>query len=163
MEKIVVKTDNVEKKEQAKDQMKKINSKLKKGTNEFKEFIMRGNVVDLAVGVVVGGAFSKIVTSLVNDILMPLIGIIIGGIDFSDLKDLKVTVLNAKIQYGMFIQQVIDFLIISLCVFLFVKLFSKITRRDKKTESEEIKETKSNEEKLLEEIRDLLKEQNKRD
>ena len=137
MEKIVTKTDNVEKKEQAKDQMKKINSKLKKGTNEFKEFIMRGNVVDLAVGVVVGGAFSKIVTSLVNDILMPLIGIIIGGIDFSDL---KVTVLNAKIQYGMFIQQVIDFLIISLCVFLFVKLFSKITRRDKKTESEEIKE-----------------------
>ena len=160
MKKIVTKTDNVEKKEQAKEQMKKINSKLKKGTNEFTEFIMRGNVVDLAVGVVVGGAFSKIVTSLVNDILMPLIGIIIGGIDFSDL---KVTVLNAKIQYGMFIQQVIDFLIISLCVFLFVKLFSKITRRDKKTESEEIKETKSNEEKLLEEIRDLLKEQNKRD
>lgn len=140
--------------EQAKENIKKVNKNLKKGTSEFKEFITRGNVVDMAVGVVVGGAFSKIVTSLVNDIIMPLIGILIGGIDFSDL---NVTVLNAKVQYGMFIQQVIDFLIISLCIFLFMKLFSNLSKKTKKEEAKE-KPKKSNEEVLLEEIRDLLKE-----
>ncbi len=140
--------------EQAKENLKKVNKNLKKGTSEFKEFITRGNVVDMAVGVVVGGAFSKIVTSLVNDIIMPLIGILIGGIDFSDL---NFTVLNAKVQYGMFIQQVIDFLIISLCIFLFLKLFSKFTKKAKKEEAKE-EPKKSNEEVLLEEIRDLLKE-----
>ena len=154
-----VKNENFIDNEKNKARLKKVNKDLKKGTSEFKQFIMRGNVVDLAVGVVVGGAFSKIVSSLVNDILMPLIGILIGGIDFSNL---SITVLNAKVQYGMFIQQVIDFLIISLCVFLFVKFFNKLSRNDKKEEEKEKKEEKSNEEKLLEEIRDLLKEKNKK-
>ena len=78
---------------------------------EFKEFIAKGNVIDLAVGVIIGGAFGKIVTSLVDDILMPIIGIIIGGIDFSNL---SIDFLDAKIMYGSFIQQIIDFLIVAL-------------------------------------------------
>ena len=81
---------------------------------EFKEFINKGNVVDLAVGVIIGSAFSKIVTSLVNDLLMPLIGIIIGGLDFTKL---SITIKDANIMYGAFIQNVIDFLIIAFCVF----------------------------------------------
>ena len=86
---------------------------------EFKKFISKGNVVDLAVGVIIGGAFGKIVSSLVNDILMPIIGILIGGIDFSSL---SIKVGSAKITYGMFIQNIIDFLIIAFCVFIFVKI-----------------------------------------
>lgn len=121
---------------------------------EFKEFISRGNVVDLAVGVVVGGAFGKIVTSLVNDIIMPLVGIIIGGIDFSSLT-LKVK--DATIAYGSFIQNIIDFLIIAACIFLFVKAINKLTKR-KKEEVKEVVVTKSEDVILLEEIRDLLKE-----
>ena len=115
---------------------------------------MKGNVIDLAVGVIVGGAFGKIVTSLVNDILMPVIGIIIGGIDFSNL---SIDIADAKIMYGSFIQQIIDFLIISLCVFLFVKIIGKFEKKYKKEKVvEEVK--KSDEVLLLEEIRDLLKE-----
>ena len=86
---------------------------MKKIISEFKEFISRGNVVDLAVGVIVGGAFSKIVTSLVNDVLTPLIGIVLGGVDFSSL---SVNIKSAKIMYGSFIQNIIDFLIIALCL-----------------------------------------------
>jgi large conductance mechanosensitive channel len=137
---------------------KKINKKVNKGISEFKEFIMKGNVVDLAVGVIVGGAFSKIVTSLVNDILMPVIGVIIGGIDFSNL---SIDFLDAKIMYGSFIQQIIDFLIISLCVFIFVKIISKITTKKQNLQEdneEKVEEKKSDEVMLLEEIRDLLKE-----
>lgn len=124
---------------------------------EFKKFISRGNVVDLAVGVIVGGAFGKIVSSLVNDIMMPVIGIIIGGIDFSNL---SITFKNATISYGIFIQNVIDFLIISMCIFIFVKFINKLTYVKK----EELKETKikSDEVLLLEEIRDLLKKSEKR-
>ena len=85
---------------------------------EFKKFISKGNVVDLAVGVVVGGAFSKIVSSLVNDIIMPIIGVIIGGIDFSSV---SIKFKDATINIGMFIQNIIDFLIISFCIFLVVK------------------------------------------
>ena len=121
---------------------------------EFKEFISRGNVVDLAVGVVVGGAFGKIVTSLVNDIIMPLVGIIIGGIDFSGLT-LKVK--DATIAYGSFIQNIINFLIIAACIFLFVKAINKLTKK-KKEEVKEVVVTKSEDVILLEEIRDLLKE-----
>ena len=91
---------------------------------EFKKFISKGNVVDLAVGVIIGGAFGKIVSSLVNDILMPIIGILIGGIDFSSL---SIKVGSAKITYGMFIQNIIDFLIIAFCVFIFVKIVNKIS------------------------------------
>ena len=137
-----------------KKELKRVNEKIGKGASEFKQFIMKGNVIDLAVGVIVGGAFGKIVTSLVNDILMPVIGIIIGGIDFSNL---SIDIADAKIMYGSFIQQIIDFLIISLCVFLFVKIIGKFEKKYKKEKvGEEVK--KSDEVLLLEEIRDLLKE-----
>ena len=127
---------------------------------EFKEFIMRGNVMDLAVGVIIGGAFSSIVTSLVNNIIMPLLGIIIGGIDFTSL---TIKIRDAEIQYGMFLQNVIDFLIIALCIFIMVKVVNKLMHfKKKKVEEEKAPEViKSNEEILLEEIRDLLKAQGK--
>ena len=86
---------------------------------EFKEFISKGNVVDLAVGVIIGGAFGKIVTSLVNDIIMPLIGVIIGGINFTNL---SIKIGESVIAYGSFIQNIIDFLIIAACIFVFVKV-----------------------------------------
>lgn len=141
-------------KEDLKKANKEVQDRLKKGRSEFKEFIMRGDVVDLAVGVIVGGAFGKIVTSLVNDILMPIIGVIIGGIDFSNL---SINFIDAKIMYGSFIQQVIDFLIVSFCIFMFVKVVTRFTRKEEEKEekSEEVK--KSQEVLLLEEIRDLLK------
>jgi large conductance mechanosensitive channel len=140
-----------------KENLEKVNKKLNKGVSEFKEFIMRGDVVDLAVGVIVGGAFSKIVTSLVNDILMPIIGILIGGIDFSNL---SLEFADAKIMYGSFIQQIIDFLIISLCIFAFIKIIGKFTKKKGNEEvAEEVK--KSDEVIILEEIRDLLKEKEK--
>ena len=144
-----------------KEKLKEANKKLGKGASEFKQFIMQGNVVDLAVGVIIGGAFGKIVTSLVDDILMPIIGIIIGGIDFSNL---SIDFLDAKIMYGSFIQQIIDFFIVALCIFIFVKAINKITRKDKKEEAKEEKveePKKSDEVILLEEIRDLLKENKK--
>lgn len=141
---------NKTEKEKIKEVNKKVNKKLNKSASEFKEFIMKGDVVDLAVGVIIGGAFGKIVSSLVNDVLMPIIGILIGGIDFSNL---SVNIVDAKIMYGSFLQQVVDFLIISLCVFIFVKIINKLTRK-----KEEVKEEKKSEEvMLLEEIRDLLK------
>lgn len=92
---------------------------------EFKEFIARGNVVDLAVGVVVGGAFGKIVTSLVEDIIMPLIGLIIGGLDFSKL---SIKVGEAQVMYGNFIQVIVNFLIIAFCIFLIVKAINKFRK-----------------------------------
>jgi large conductance mechanosensitive channel len=85
---------------------------------EFKEFVMRGNVLDMAVGVIIGGAFGKIVGSLVNDILMPLVGLLMGGVNFSEL---SVTVGNATIMWGLFLQTVVDFLIIAFVIFLIVK------------------------------------------
>ena len=123
---------------------------------EFKKFISRGNVVDLAVGVVVGGAFSKIVSSLVDNIIMPLVGIIIGGIDFTKL---SVTVFDVEGQFGIFLQNVVDFLIIAFCIFMVVKLVNKVTRKEEK--KEEVKPAKPNQEVLLEEIRDLLKDKKK--
>ena len=136
-----------------KEEIKKVNEKINKQASEFKKFIMKGDVVDLAVGVIIGGAFGKIVTSLVNDILMPIIGVIIGGIDFSNL---SINFIDAKIMYGSFIQQVLDFLIISLCIFIFIKLISKFTNKKDEGDKLEDKE-KSDETLLLEEIRDLLK------
>lgn len=134
--------------------MKKENKKLKKiskGMGEFKDFISRGNVVDMAVGVIIGGAFGKIVTSLVNDILMPLIGIILGGLNFSNL---TIKINDAVISYGLFIQTIVDFLIIASCIFLMIKFFEKFK---KKEEEKPVEVVKSDEVKLLEEIRDLLK------
>jgi len=124
---------------------------------EFKEFISRGNVVDLAVGVIVGKAFGDIVTSLVNNILMPFIGTLLGGLNF---KMLNANINGAVIEYGIFIQSVIDFLIIAFSIFMFVKIINKILRKKKKEEIiEEKKEEiiKKEEVILLEEIRDLLK------
>ncbi len=130
---------------------------------EFKEFAVKGNVIDLAVGVVIGAAFGKIVTSLVNDIIMPIIGTLTGGINFKDLKvilkkaDEKVDAVTFN--YGNFIQTVVEFLIIAFSIFLFIKLINKL-KREKKVEAikEEIKEVKQSEEVLLlQEIRDLLK------
>lgn len=132
--------------------VKKNINKVKKEASEFKKFISRGNVMDMAVGVIVGGAFSKIVTSLVNDLLMPLIGIIIGGAKFSSL---SIEIQGVKIAYGSFIQSVVDFLIIAFCVFVMIRLLGKIKHKEKEVEKVE---TKKEEVLLLEEIRDLLKE-----
>lgn len=126
---------------------------MKKMLQEFKTFIQRGSVIDLAVGVVIGGAFGKIVTSLVDDILMPLIGIILGGVRFSSL---SIRIKDATIAYGAFIQNIVDFLIISFCIFLLVKAVNKLTTK-KEEEKEEEAPAKSDEVLLLEEIRDLLK------
>ncbi len=128
---------------------------------EFKEFISKGNVVDLAVGVIIGGAFGKIVSSLVNDILMPIIGVLIGGVDFSNL---SIKIGEAKITYGMFIQNVIDFLIIAFCVFLFVKVINKlssIANKQAKNEEKEKEEIVETELSVLKEIREELKINNK--
>lgn len=137
---------------------------------EFKDFAMKGNALDMAVGVIIGGAFGKIVTSIVNDIIMPPIGWLIGGINFSDLKyDLPVNPLRAdeatvSIAYGNFLQTCFNFLIISFCVFMMMRMMMKITRKqEEKKAVEQAKEptpappAPSNEEKLLAEIRDLLK------
>ena len=126
--------------------------KIKKELQEFREFVLRVNVLDLAVGVIIGGAFSKIVSSLVNDVLMPLIGILIGGVDF---KNLTLTIGDAKITYGNFIQNVIDFLIIAACIFVIVKVINKIIKPLKKEEKKE--EPKKPDYIVLLEIRDLLK------
>ena len=136
---------------------KKIELDKAKGfVNEFKAFIKRGNVIDLAVGVIIGGAFGTIISSLVDDILMPLLGIVIGGINFTEL---TWKVGDAVIKYGAFLQNVLDFLIVAFCIFIFIKLLNSFNRK------EEVKEVKkpepSNEEKLLMEIRDLLKEKKK--
>lgn len=128
---------------------------MKNLIQEFKKFIMRGNVVDLAVGVVMGNAFSKIVTSLVNDIMMPIIGVIIGGHDF---KNLSITIGKAKIMYGSFIQNIIDFLIIAASIFAFIKLINVIMPKKEERKKEAKKEV-SEEVLLLREIRDSLKEE----
>lgn len=130
---------------------------LKKGgkvVKEFKEFISRGNVIDMAVGVIIGSAFGKIVSSVVDDILMPLIGALIGGKNFTSL---YFEVGGATVRYGAFIQNVVDFLIIALCVFLFVKTINSFRKRKEEPVVEEPK--KDPQVLLLEEIRDLLKKQ----
>ena len=146
----------MEKKEINKDELKKKGGKV---FSEFKEFIAQGNVMDLAVGVIIGGAFGKIVTSLVDNILMPIIGLIIGGVDFSGL---SFKVKDATIAYGVFIQNVIDFLIVAACIFFLVRFVNRLTRKNKaETEEakEEVEEKKDEQVVLLEEIRDLLKKQ----
>ena len=137
---------------------------------EFKEFAMKGNVMDMAIGVIIGGAFGKIVTSLVNDLLMPLIGALIGNVDFTTLSaTLRPAVMNGEevvkeavtLNYGNFIQTTVDFLIVAFCIFLVIKLINRASNMVKKPEEEapaapaEPEPTK--EEVLLTEIRDLLK------
>ena len=123
---------------------------------EFKEFAMKGNVMDMAVGVIIGGAFGKIVSSLVDDVLMPAIGMLTGNVDFNGLA-LKIGEGEgaAVLKYGTFIQNIIDFLIIALCIFLMIKSMNKLTKKKEEEPAPEPEPT--NEEKLLGEIRDLLK------
>ncbi len=121
--------------------------------SEFKAFIQRGNVIDLAVGIIIGAAFGKLVQSMVNDILMPPIGAIIGGVDFSRLSfKLGSEATSATVKYGSFIQAIIDFLIIAVCVFLIVKAVNKVQKP--KVEPPPVT---PEDVKLLTEIRDLLK------
>ncbi len=127
---------------------------MKKFISEFKEFISKGNVLDMAVGVIIGGAFSKIVSSLVNDVMMPLIGIIIGGHNFTNL---SIKVGNAKIMYGSFLQNVVDFLIVAFCLFTVIKIINRFKKKQEKNENKEKIKTPSEEVILLSEIRDLLK------
>lgn len=138
---------------------------------EFKEFAMKGNVMDMAIGVIIGGAFGKIVTSLVNDLLMPLIGALIGNVDFTTLSaTLRPAVMNGEevvkeavtLNYGNFIQTTVDFLIVAFCIFLMIKLINKATNIVKKPAKEETpaapaEPEPTKEEVLLTEIRDLLK------
>lgn len=125
---------------------------------EFREFILRGNVIDLAVAVVIGGAFGAIVNSLVNDILMPLIGIIIGGIDFSGL---SLQVGKANLAYGNFIQAVINFLLIGLALFFVIKSINRLQGQLAKPEEAKAEpEAPPADIQLLQEIRDLLKQKN---
>ena len=131
------------------------NKLVKKGGStfkEFKDFISKGNIFDMAVGVIIGGAFGKIVTSLVNDIIMPLVGILIGGHDFTGL---TWTVKDAVINYGTFIQNIVDFLIVALCIFIVVKAMSKFKKKEEASPAEPPKP--SEEVLLLIEIRDSLK------
>ncbi|MBR5640128.1 MAG: large-conductance mechanosensitive channel protein MscL [Muribaculaceae bacterium] len=123
---------------------------------EFKEFAMKGNVMDMAVGVIIGGAFGKIVSSLVDDVLMPAIGMLTGNVDFTKLTAKIGTGEDAAVlKYGVFIQNIIDFLIIALCIFFMIKLMNKVMKKKEEEPAPEPEPT--NEEKLLGEIRDLLK------
>ena len=146
---------------------------------DFKAFAMKGNVVDMAVGVIIGGAFGKIVTSVVNDIIMPPIGLLVGGMDFKDLKYvmqeavpeklnevgevIEAAVPAVTLNYGNFLQQTFDFLIIAFSIFLFVSLIKKMSEKKKVEEpaAPAPPPAPSKEEVLLTEIRDLLKEQSK--
>ena len=145
---------------------------MKKIFKEFGEFIKRGNVIDLAVAVVIGGAFSSIVSSLVNDVIMPVISLATGGIDFTNLfvslnGQKYATLAEAQeagasvLAYGSFIQAIINFLIIAFVIFMVVKAMNKLMSLKKKEEKKEEAPAKSDEVVLLEEIRDLLKKKNK--
>ena len=149
--------------------MEKVNMckrEVRKMWKEFKEFAFRGNVIDMAVGVVVGGAFGKIVTSLVNDIITPVIGLITGGTDLKNLKYVFTPateeVAESALNYGLFLQNIIDFFIIAFSIFMFVKIINVAKKKfEKKQEviEEAVEEAKGpTTEELLSEIRDLLKE-----
>ena len=139
---------------------------MKKVLQEFKQFAMRGNVVDMAIGIIIGGAFGKIVSSVVGDIIMPGIGLLVGGVNFTDLKiTLKQAVMEGdkvitpavSINYGNFIQVVFDFLIIAFAVFLFMKAVNTISNNKKKKEEPATPPAPPADIQLLTEIRDLLK------
>ncbi|MBQ8893303.1 MAG: large-conductance mechanosensitive channel protein MscL [Clostridia bacterium] len=133
--------------------------KIKATLNEFKEFISKGNIIDMAVGVVIGNSFKAIVTSLVDNIIMPLVGLLLGGKSFEAL---SFTFGAATVKYGIFIQNIVDFLIVAACMFVVLKVIATLGKlRKKKEEEEKAAEPpkKSDEVLLLEEIRDLMKEQ----
>lgn len=150
--------------EELKKSVDTISKKSKGFITEFKQFIAKGNVMDLAVGVIIGAAFSNIVKSLTDNILMPIIGAIIGGIDFSKLSiPIKIWKESIDLNYGLFIQSTVDFLLTALCIFIMIKIVNRIFKKkeeEKKAEQPEPPK-KSDEVLLLEEIRDLLKEQKK--
>ncbi len=137
---------------------------------DFKAFAMKGNVIDMAVGVIIGGAFGKIVSSVVADVIMPPIGLLIGGVNFTDLKwvmkaaevgaDGKETAAAVTLNYGNFLQMTFDFLIIAFAIFLFIRLLTRLTEKKKQEEpaTPAAPPAPSKEELLLTEIRDLLKE-----
>lgn len=140
--------------------LKKNITKVNPILKEFRDFINRGSVLDLAVGVIVGGAFNKIISSLVNDLIMPAVGVVLGGIDFTSL---EITIPNffggsgaAHIRYGNFIQNIVDFLIVAFCVFIFIKLINKFSAK-KETEVETEPTTDDKILVVLEEIRDQRK------
>ena len=148
---------------------------MKKFFSEFKEFAMRGNVVDMAVGVIIGAAFGKIVSSLVNDIIMPLIGVVTGGMNFTDYKlVVQKAVMDGQeiikpevtMNWGAWVQTVVDFLIVAFCIFVMIKFINNLRKkaeRQKEAEAEPAPAAPepTKEEQLLAEIRDLLKEQQK--
>ena len=130
---------------------------MKKFISEFKEFAIKGNMLDLAIGVIIGGAFNTVVKSIVDDVIMPFVGILLGGKDFSQLS-LKIG--EAQIKYGMLIQNLVNFLIIAFCLFIIVKAINSLKRK-KEVVEEKVEEAKKAEDiALLEEIRDCLKELN---
>ncbi|MDE6301702.1 MAG: large-conductance mechanosensitive channel protein MscL [Muribaculaceae bacterium] len=137
--------------------------------SEFKEFAMRGNVVDMAVGVIIGGAFGKIVTSLVNDIIMPGIGVLTGGLNFSEYKYViqkevidgatsEVITPEVALTWGAFVQTIVDFLIVAFCIFLAIKVMNNMRKKEAEPEPEPEAPAGPTQEELLTEIRDLLKE-----
>ncbi len=134
---------------------------------EFKTFAMRGNVIDMAVGVIIGGAFGKIVSSLVGDMIMPVLGILVGGVNFTDLKwviregytnDQGQAVEAATLNYGNFLQSTFDFIIIAFSIFLFIKLINRFSRKKEEEKKAAPDPAPTPQEVLLTEIRDLLKE-----
>ncbi|MBN2852417.1 MAG: large-conductance mechanosensitive channel protein MscL [Clostridia bacterium] len=133
---------------------------MSKFSQDFKKFMLKGNVLDLAVAVIIGGAFGKIVASLVNDIIMPAVGLLLGKINFTDLKYVITaateTAPEAAIRYGAFIQSIIDFVIIGLSIFLFVKLLTKMKKKEEAPVAPPAPPAPPRQEVLLEEIRDLL-------
>lgn len=149
---------------------------MKKFFSEFKEFAMRGNVVDMAVGVIIGAAFGKIVSSLVNDIIMPLIGVVTGGMNFTDYKlVVQKAVMDGQeiikpevtMNWGAWVQTVVDFLIVAFCIFVMIKFINNLRKKAERQKEAEAEPAPADpeptkEEQLLTEIRDLLKEQQKK-
>lgn len=142
---------------------------MSKFLQEFKEFAMRGNVVDMAVGVVIGAAFGKIVSSLVDDIIMPLVGVATGGMNFTDYKwviqkgvnaaDGTVITPEVVMGWGAWVQTIVDFIIVALCIFIMIKFMNKLRKQKPAEEPAPAEPVPTAEEKLLTEIRDLLKQQ----
>lgn len=136
------------------NKIKSTKPKIMKIIDEFKKFAMRGNVIDLAVGIIIGGAFGKIVSSIVADVIMPPIGLLIGGVNFTDLK-ITIKDPDVAINYGNFLQATFDFIIIAFAVFMLIKLINRVN--SKKEEEKPVEKVVSEDVKLLTEIRDLLK------
>jgi large conductance mechanosensitive channel protein len=140
---------------------------MKKFLSEFKEFAMKGNVVDMAVGVIIGAAFGKIVTSLVNDVIMPVIGVLTGGVNFSDHKWIiqqavtngeEIVTPEVAVTWGAFVQTIIDFIIIAFCIFVAIKFVNKLKKAPEPAPEAPAAPAGPTETELLTEIRDLLKE-----